>query len=385
MKIVIYELLHYEQIVPLIKVCIHLKLDAEFFTSASFQHDLSSNPTLQGAKLIFHYKSASEPESPFIKTCIRACKNNPEVLLLLNTVNSKFHIWYWHLKNTRCIKVLTLHEVNSIFFPNPSINLRSLVRHWGKKKLQLLISGYIVNTESMITYMTKKGLTAKPVCWFPAAVFDERMISNSNDSKLTIIVPGWIDNRRRDYKLIFDVYNKLLPEEQNAIELIIAGPPYGQYGLDIMAAFRKHDPAGRKVKLFDTELTPLQFDKVMMKTDIIWSPSLLKTSLFDGSVESYGETKNSANTHLAVSYAKPMMIPERLMTTREIESSVVRYDDETACLQLIGQLLNDRTYLKKLQENAISNARKFPIEIVAGLFQKMIHSVSSNQTVISTP
>lgn len=376
MKIVIYDLLHFEQIAPLIKICIFLGYDVEFFTGQSLKSSIESYPELSGSKIVFNFKQDDEHETSFIKKCISRCKNMPADLLLMNTVNSQYHFWYWHLRKVHSKKVFTVHEVNNFFCTPPKMNLRSLVRHWGKKKLQSLMSGYVVNTESMITYIAKKGLTNKPVFWIPAAVYDDRMIGSSDDSKLTIIVPGWIDQRRRDYKLIFDVYNKLLPGERDSIELIFAGMPYGQYGHDIVAAFRRLDPEGKRVKLFDYELTNPEFDKEMMKSDIVWSPSLLKTSLFDGSAESYGETKNSANTHLAVSHAKPMMIPGKLITTREIESSVARYENEQACVKLIGRLLHDRAYLKRLQENAITNAGKFPVEIVAGLFQKMITSVS---------
>ena len=134
--------------------------------------------------------------------------------------------------------------------------------------------------------------------------------------------------------------------------------------------------AGGNIVVFENEIPEIEFRQILHHADILWSPLQINTSIYDGIPEIYGQTKNSGNTHDAVRFAKPMIIPQHLQTAKEIEDSVLRYTDKKSFVSLILALQNNYETVIALQQNAIKNAKQFTIDKVASKFKEMLDGLS---------
>lgn len=375
MKIAIYDLIHLEQVLPLLRISVYLRIPTICFTSARFRKDIEIEIDDSTGLLEFIYKGETESEPSFMRMSVKTSSQKNCSILILNSIHGKFYLWFLLLRKVSFKTVLTIHEVNGMFYPRPSINIRKFVRYWGKKKLVSIVSGFIVNTEPMLNYMEQRRLVLKPVTWVPAVVYGDREMGPQK-KPFIVIVPGLIDQRRRNYVFVLDVYEKLCIQQGIGFRLILAGMPYGEYGRRIQDRCNQLNNLGGDIIFYADEVPAHDFDQLMTSAHLIWSPLLPETSILDGINEVYGETKNSGNTHDAVMYARPMLIPEQLKTAKELSSSVLRYSDSETCAEQIRQLISDPEMLTQLLLNAVTNSGKFSIDLVSAQYKLMIRSVA---------
>lgn len=379
MKIAIYDIIHLEQVLPLVSVCRHLSVKLMLFTNDRFREEIQEKMESDNPLLDVVYFKSEVSEWRFIKLVKEKLRNEKFDLFLLNSTDGKHLIWYSILKNTPgCKFVFNIHEVHNFFYSRFHFGLRSVLRHSGKKLLLKRADAFIVNTEAMKLYMEQKKVTALPIFWIPAVVFERNELAQRKEHlKFTITIPGTIDERRRDYHFVLAVYELLLSRMNNTPQLIFAGAPYGSYGIEIIEKAATLNIKGADIIYFKDELPEKDFTAILNASDLLWSPLKIATSIFDGIKEVYGQTKNSGNTHDAVRFAKPMLIHKELNTTKEIESSILRYDSVKSCSEIIADLAADQSRLTQLKTLATQNAIAFTIDKVSAKFQAMLSRVIS--------
>jgi hypothetical protein len=376
MKIAIYDIIHLEQVMPLIHVCQHLKLQTLLFTNERFRYEIEKQLAPEVGLVSVSYITTGEKEWEFMRIAGEKLQKEQVDFFILNSNDGKHLLWYKLLQADRnCKFVLNVHEVHNLFYSKYKFGIRSVLRHLGKKLLLKRADAFIVNTEAMKFYMEEKAVTKLPVFWIPAVVYENRKERTTPHSGFTIAIPGTIDHRRRDYSFVLAVYEKLISRYKAVPRLILAGAPYGQYGDEILDRAALLNSKGGDIHFYRKEIPEAAFETILYGSDLLWSPLKISTSIFDEITEVYGQTKNSGNTHDAVRFARPMLIPRQLVTSKEIESSVVRYDDEISCADIIAKIASDPEMQKHLKSEAIQNSMAFTTEKVASKFQLLVEAL----------
>ena len=171
-------------------------------------------------------------------------------------------------------------------------------------------------------------------------IFYTKFLEKPKNETYTIVIPGAVSQKRRDYKKTIKELKKLelnfnegefrraCPEisgnetfvENNEqrkgsfvgttqkIQVIFLGKAQGKE-LEILQNFEQSKPENIFIKYFTEKVPQDVFDHYMQKADILWCPIQQETEFFSQK-EIYGFTKMSGNIGDAIKYGKSAIFPE---------------------------------------------------------------------------
>ncbi len=368
MNVAIYELDHLELVYPWAQIFGDEKNNVTFIVHEDMKKDIQESLGTHYHHFTWIYKSSEQTYVRFIGA-LQTKLNGVFDLFLVSTVSYR-HYDLSRFLESRDIKRLAVnvHSINNLFFSSWSFHLRRTIRHLGKKRLVNKADVFIVSTDAMRQYMHEQGLSDKPIMVIPPVVYEPCVETAEN--LLTLTVPGSIDGRRRDYRIVLNAYSRIC--KQYPIKLILAGKPVGIYGRDIINECRRITSDGGKIIFFDDEIPELVYRKILCETSIIISPVQHVMEGRDGIKETYGATKNSGNVQDAIRHGKPIILPQHFKLPYGIESGVVTYTTETDLITTLVKVISDEAVIRELKKNAAANSMNFTIEKmrkkVSGLF-----------------
>ncbi len=143
-------------------------------------------------------------------------------------------------------------------------------------------------------------------------IFYTKDFEKPSDSKLVIVIPGGVSQKRRDYKRIFakikeiEEGSKEGKVKEKLIEFIFLGKAKGSElkeitGLDQSLEFIN-------IQYFPERLSSEDFEKWMQKADVLWCPIQQETEFFSQK-EIYGITKMTGNLGDAIKFGKWAVFP----------------------------------------------------------------------------
>ncbi|WP_374450242.1 hypothetical protein [Cloacibacterium normanense] len=137
-------------------------------------------------------------------------------------------------------------------------------------------------------------------------IFYTKFLEKPKNETYTIVVPGEVSQKRRDYfELIIKLFNQHL--EKN-INLILLGKARGKE-LFFVKDVEEQLFENISIKYFTEKVPQDVFDDYMQKADILWCPIQQETEFFSQK-EIYGITKMSGNIGDAVKFGKSAIFPE---------------------------------------------------------------------------
>lgn len=164
-------------------------------------------------------------------------------------------------------------------------------------------------------------------------IFYTKFLEKSNHPIFTIVIPGAVSQKRRDYKSViiklknlelnFDNYEfrrnetfveNTLSEKGSSVgttqnlEIIFLGKAQGKE-LEMLQNFEQNKPENISIKYFTEKVPQNIFDDYMQKADVLWCPIQQETEFFSQK-EIYGFTKMSGNIGDAVKFGKLAVFPE---------------------------------------------------------------------------
>ena len=173
-------------------------------------------------------------------------------------------------------------------------------------------------------------------------LFFTKSSESHRKSIITIVIPGAVSQKRRDYKMILDELRELrrsnLSAEQinvkenefrrrepsvekianvdselrrsdlsnKTIQIVFLGKAEGKE-LIWLKNFKKENPH-IQIKYFTEKIPQYEFDQWMNRADILWCPIQIETEFFSHK-EIYGETKMTGNIGDAINYGKLAVFP----------------------------------------------------------------------------
>lgn len=137
-------------------------------------------------------------------------------------------------------------------------------------------------------------------------IFYTKFLEKPKNETYTIVVPGEVSQKRRDYfELIIKLFNQHL--EKN-INLILLGKARGKE-LFFVKDVEEQLFENISIKYFTEKVPQDVFDDYMQKADILWCPIQQETEFFSQK-EIYGVTKMSGNIGDAIKFGKLAIFPE---------------------------------------------------------------------------
>ncbi|MEC5395523.1 hypothetical protein [Bergeyella sp. RCAD1439] len=126
----------------------------------------------------------------------------------------------------------------------------------------------------------------------------------SREAELTVVVPGAVSQKRRDYAHIL----KTLETFTTPIRVVFLGKCEGAE-LERVKAFERTKPLGVSLVYFTEKVPQDRFNEWMKRAHVLWCPLRIETSFF-GCREVYGTTKMTGNLGDAIGFAKPVVFPK---------------------------------------------------------------------------
>ena len=230
-------------------------------------------------------------------------------LIIIGTVHRYFNIFEKVAEkfNTSII----CHNLNFVKTSNFDL-LSSVFKEDFQFRLKLLLKEGLLSKSKV--YKKAKNLlvldrgfdSAQPDKYKFLPIFFNKFSEKPKNETYTIVVPGEVSQKRRDYfELIIKLFNQHL--EKN-INLILLGKARGKE-LFFVKDVEEQLFENISIKYFTEKVPQDVFDNFMQKADILWCPIQQETEFFSQK-EIYGFTKMSGNIGDAVKFGKLAVFPE---------------------------------------------------------------------------
>lgn len=304
-----------------------------------------------------------ESKYQFIRRIYRETKQRKIGLLYMNTVTNNFIFYAWLVRLLKGIRVVvTLHDINNYFHFTPAVSLRRWIRYIGKRSLVKSVREFNVVSETMVPYLESKLPASKKVHNLPGAVFDPTQYLNlapAVDGKLRIVVPGSVDNRRRNYNSVFELLDQCrhLP-----VSVTLLGGFAHSYGMAVKEKCRQLSAQYPNLAFYGDEVVDQpEFDRVMNEAHLVFIPSVVDTIISDGTKERYGMSISSGNIFDVIKHAKPFIIPVTLKIPDRLASSAITYTVIGEIVAHLETLVQQPERYPQLLEQALHNSKEYTI------------------------
>ena len=228
-------------------------------------------------------------------------------LIIIGTVHRYFNVFEKIAEkfNTSII----CHNLNFVKASNFDL-LSSIFKEDFQYRLKLLLKEGLLRKSKV--YEKAKNLlvldrgfdSAQPDKYKFLPIFYTKFSENSDNPIFTIVIPGAVSQKRRDYERVLkSIKNFRFPSE-----IIFLGKASGKE-LEMLQDFEQSKPENISIKYFTEKVPQNIFDEYLQKADILWCPIQQETKFFSQK-EIYGITKMSGNIGDAVKFGKLAVFPE---------------------------------------------------------------------------
>ena len=260
------------------------------------------------------------PENIFKATpenLIQQLSTNNYQLVIIGTVHRYFNVFEKVAEkfntsiichNLNFVKVSNFDLLSSIFKEDFQYRLKLLLKEGllRKSKVYEKAKNLLVLDQTLKcnVILNEAQRNEKSFTFLP--IFYTKFLEKPNNQIFTIVIPGAVSQRRRDYfKVIEKLFNQHL--EIN-INLILLGKAKGKE-LFLLNDVEEQLFENISIKYFTEKVPQDVFDDYMQKADILWCPIQQETEFFSQK-EIYGITKMSGNIGDAVKFGKSAVFPE---------------------------------------------------------------------------
>ncbi|SIQ26529.1 hypothetical protein SAMN05880574_1094 [Chryseobacterium sp. RU37D] len=189
-------------------------------------------------------------------------------------------------------------------------------------------------------------LTSEKYKFLP--VFYTKNYKRVENKVLTIVIPGGVSQKRRDYERIFKIIQNARIDVK--YEFVFLGRAK-DHELEQLQKLSSHLPENTSIRFFPERVSAGDFEMWMQKADILWCPIRQEIDFFSQK-EMYGITKMTGNLGDTIKYGKIAIFPENYSSKLEFI-----FPEQKNILEQFKELKNRRfdfqiKYNKKtVQEN----------------------------------
>lgn len=246
---------------------------------------------------------------------IQQLSTNNYQLIIIGTVHRYFNVFEKITEkfntsiichNLNFVKASNFDLLNSIFKEDFQFRLKLLLKEGllKKSKVYQKAKNLLVLDRGFENFVRKPLVYAQPDKYKFLPIFYTKFSENSDNPIFTIVIPGAVSQKRRDYERVLkSIKNFRFPSE-----IIFLGKASGKE-LEMLQNFEQNKPENISIKYFTEKVPQDVFDDYMQKADVLWCPIQQETEFFSQK-EIYGFTKMSGNIGDAVKFGKLAVFPE---------------------------------------------------------------------------
>ena len=156
-----------------------------------------------------------------------------------------------------------------------------------------------------------KQLSSEKYRFLP--LFYIKTFEEIENEELTIVIPGGVSQKRRDYQHVFETIKNSTINEN--LTFVFLGKAKGKELKDLEIV-SKNIPKNIKITYFPERVSSEVFDDWMKKADVLWCPIQQETEFFSNK-EMYGKTKMTGNLGDAIKYGKFAVFPKNYLSKLE--------------------------------------------------------------------
>ncbi|GAB4324666.1 MAG: hypothetical protein Kow00127_17340 [Bacteroidales bacterium] len=292
---------------------------------------------------------------------------NSSDIVLFNTLASHFR--FFTRLGITAPTLLRIHNVNAYLRPGRSFrpvftphylfkDTSHIVRktigqsdwYWRARFLQKVDS--IVFPDEFIEQKVKEQRLwpEERIAPFLPITFRDPLLKKSEAGEIVrITIPGTIDNRRRDYRLVMEAIRKVAGKLEKEVELILLGRPKGSYGRKIAAGFMRLQTDRLRITTFDGKIPMEKFRQYLRETDFFILPVVIPTR-YTIYREYYGYTKISGSINDMIVAGKPSLINRDYPLNRHLREICTTFDTPESLAGHLLDWVNQGAYLGKAKK-----------------------------------
>ena len=369
---------HIKLINTLMKICKTEKTNVTVFTTPEIYSRIKIYID-DKSKYEIVLKEEDESINNYLKRVEKICEKKID-LLFVNTIQmSMIDIPHFIGFKPKSKMILTVHVTNHFLRAKFAYKTKNIIRAIDVNLGIFLLRNFVLKNFDAINviysplkkYIEENTKYDKPIFEIPYNFYDEtRKIKPSvKDEKIRIIVPGLIEKYRRDYEIVFSVFEEIFKKHGDKVILHLLGKPVGLYGENIYERCEKLKNKGYNVFCSKSFIPEVEFDKISSNADVIFSPIKVKAARDTGIVEIYGVSEGSALPFEAVQYQKPLIVPENFNIIDEIKSSTLKYKSRDDLFKIFDELITNKSKLSKLKNEAVKNSEKMSLKVLKRYFE----------------
>lgn len=136
-------------------------------------------------------------------------------------------------------------------------------------------------------------------------LFYTRSFDKISNKDLTVVIPGGVSQKRRDYHAVFKTIQNIKTDKR--YEFIFLGKAK-DHELEQLKHLSEQLHDSVKITYFSERVSSEDFEKWMQKADVLWCPIQQETAFFSIK-ETYGVSKMTGNFGDAIAYGKLAVFP----------------------------------------------------------------------------
>jgi hypothetical protein len=364
-RIGIFETEHFEGAYPVIRLFDNGKNDITIFSYPQSYRQFQYLFGDDAARFHWIIKEDNESKYHFIYRIYKEARRNNIQLLYLNTITNNHFFYALMIRLLPKVRVVvTLHDINTYFSFKFAFGLRRCIRYTGKRSLIRAVKEFNVVAATMVPYLQSKLPGNKRVYNVPGAVFEGNLphsLPPAETTTINIVVPGTLDNRRRNYDTVFELLH-ICGEANIPVSVTLLGGYSGEHGNRILEKCKAYAQAHTNLSFYETGVVDQpEFDRVMNNAHFVFTPSVINTIISDGITETYGISISSGNLFDVIKHAKPFIIPEALKMPDNMESSCIHYKTANDIVVLLQRVISEPSFYDELTQKALNNSREYTI------------------------
>ncbi len=375
MRVAILEENHFETVYALIQLFDNGQNQLYLFTESPAARVLRE--WLGEKSEQFNWTVRLENESTY-KFCerISTCIQREKIALLYLSTVSRHHIVYAALlrKHPSLYSIWNIHDINEQFRYKPGWRPRSWLRWWGQKKLRTAVDALNVISTSLVPALEKATNGEKKILTIPGAVWNktpqQAPALSFSQLPLRIVVPGSIDEKRRDYEEVLELAAAL---PAGLAKIVVLGGGSDDYSRSVWEKCRQIGP--EKLEWSETGFVPAaDFEAQLAAAHFIWMPVRIHSFSSAGTPEIYGTSKATGNLFDAIRHAKPFFHPAALIVDEELLSAAHAYENVFHLLELLQNISGNAALYEEMATGAQTAASRFTVEAIRVRFPELFSS-----------
>lgn len=177
-------------------------------------------------------------------------------------------------------------------------------------------------------------------------LFYTKEFAQNKNERFTVVIPGGVSQKRRDYQHVLDVIQKT--ERSKNIEFVFLGKAKGEELDAIEEVFNQFN-----ITYFKERVSQEDFEMWMKKADVLWCPIQQQTEFFSQK-EVYGKTKMTGNIGDAIKFGKIAVFPANYTSNldfivAEKENIIEQFYELQNCQYDFQKEYSNQTVLKNLE------------------------------------